>query len=237
MSSIFVVGTADTKGDELDYIAACVSAAGGNPLKVDVGTRQPSVSIDISARQVAAAHPMGADAVLASDDRGIAVAAMGEAFSRFIANRTDIAGIIGIGGGGGTSIVSRGMQTLPIGVPKLLVSTLASGDVAPYVGASDIVMMPAITDLAGLNRISRVILGQAGRAIVAMSEAPREIAGGKTAIGLTMFGVTTAGVTQVQDLLNDRFECVVFHATGTGGRTMEALVSNGMLSGVIDLTT
>ncbi len=146
--------------------------------------------------------------------------------------------IIGIGGSGGTSIVTAGMRRLPIGVPKLMVSTLASGDVSSYVGVSDIVMMPTITDLAGLNRISRVVLGNAAAAIVGMSNAHRDGSHtDKPAIGLTMFGVTTPAVTRIAELLRDRYEPVVFHATGTGGQSMEALVEAGLLSGVVDITT
>jgi uncharacterized protein (UPF0261 family) len=129
------------------------------------------------------------------------------------------------------------MQKLPIGLPKLMVSTLASGDVAPYVGVSDIMMMPSVTDLAGLNRLSRVILSNAANAIAAMARNPVVASGEKPGIGLTMFGVTTPCVTRIASLLSGEYETFVFHATGTGGRTMEALVDNGMLTGVIDITT
>ena len=172
MSHIFVVGTADTKGDELAFLASNIRQAGGSPLVVDVGIRAPAITPDVDARQVAAAHPRGMDAVLGGDDRGTAVAGMAEAFTRFISGRTDIAGIIGVGGGGGTSIVTAGMQALPLGLPKLMVSTLASGDVSTFVGVSDVVMMPSITDLAGLNSLSRVILHNAAQAITAMANHP-----------------------------------------------------------------
>ena len=130
--------------------------AGIEVLRVDIGTRRPTVHVDIAASEVAGHHPEGAGAVLGGDDRGAAVAAMTEAFARFIETRDDIAGIVGIGGGGGTAIVTAGMRRLPLGLPKIMVSTLASGDVAPYVDVSDIVMMPSVTDMAGLNRLSRV---------------------------------------------------------------------------------
>jgi uncharacterized protein (UPF0261 family) len=162
---------------------------------------------------------------------------MAAAFARFASAQKDIAGIIGIGGGGGTSIVTSGMRELPLGLPKLMVSTLASGDVSAYVGISDIVMMPSVTDMAGLNRISRVILANAAQAIVAMASRPQEAADGKPAIGLTMFGVTTSCVTQIVEQLKGGYDCLVFHATGTGGRTMEKLADSGLLSGVIDITT
>jgi uncharacterized protein (UPF0261 family) len=234
MGRIYVVGTADTKGDELAFLAERIRAAGGTPLIVDVGTRTPAIVPDITAQAIAA-H--GAPGLLALTDRGRAVAAMAEAFAAFIATRTDVAGIVGIGGGGGTSIATAGMRALPIGIPKLMVSTLASGDTAPFVDVSDIVMMPAVTDLAGLNRISRVVLTHAADAITAMSAKPPVMDTGKPAIGLTMFGVTTPAVTQIADLIRDRYEPIVFHATGTGGRTMETLVDSGFLSGVIDVTT
>lgn len=237
MRRIHVVGTADTKGEELAYLRDQIVAAGGRALIVDVGTTTPSIHPDVAAADVARHGPAGTAEALASGDRGRAVAAMAEAFARFAAARDDIAGIIGIGGGGGTSIVTAGMRALPLGLPKVMVSTLASGDVAPYVGVSDIVMMPAITDMAGLNRISRVILGNAAAAVCAMAARPADAQDGKPALGLTMFGVTTPCVTAIVDRLKADHDCLVFHATGTGGRTMEKLVDSGLLSGVIDITT
>ncbi len=162
---------------------------------------------------------------------------MGEAFARYLATRSDIAGIVGIGGGGGTSIVTAGMRGLPVGLPKLMVSTLAAGDVSQFVGAGDITMMYSVTDVAGLNRISRVVLGNAAHAIAGMAMHKVPEAAVKPAIGLTMFGVTTACVTQVVAQLEDRYDCLVFHATGTGGRSMEKLADSGMLKAVIDVTT
>jgi len=237
LKRIYVVGTADTKGEELAYLAERIGALGGRPAVVDVGTRYPSIAPDVAASEVAAlAAPENRDA-LASGDRGRAVGAMSEAFARYAASREDIAGIVGIGGGGGTSIVTAGMRELPLGLPKIMVSTLASGDVAPYVGVTDIVMMPAITDLAGLNRISRVVLANAASAIVGMASRPAQTQDGKKAIGLTMFGVTTPCVTGIVARLKGEYDCLVFHATGTGGRTMEKLADSGLLSGVIDITT
>lgn len=232
-----MVGTADTKGEELAYLADCVERAGAVVTRVDVGTRRASVRTDVPAREVVAHHPDGPDAVLGRDDRGTAVAAMGVAFARFIAGRRDIAGIIGIGGGGGTSIVTAGMRALPLGLPKIMVSTLASGDVAPYVDVSDIVMMPSVTDMAGLNRLSRVILHNAAQAIAGMARTPAPQTAGKPALGLTMFGVTTACVTAIAERLRGDYDCMVFHATGTGGRSMEKLADSGLLAGVLDITT
>lgn len=237
LKRVYVVGTADTKGEELAFLARAVAAAGAAVLTVDVGTRAATVPVDIPAAEVAARHPDGADAVLKPDDRGTAVSAMGEAFARFVERRDDVAGIIGIGGGGGTSIITAGMRRLPLGVPKLMVSTLASGDVAPYVDVSDIVMIPSITDMAGLNRLSRVILHNAAQAIAGMARSPAPVAEGKPALGLTMFGVTTTCVMGVVDRLRDDYDCMVFHATGAGGRTMEKLADSRLLAGVLDITT
>ncbi len=235
MKRIFVVGTADTKGEELGYLRDRIRALGGDVLLVDVGTRAPSIAVDVPASEVAR---FGAPGLLAETDRGTAVAGMMAAFEAFVAQREDIAGMIGIGGGGGTSIVTAGMRRLPIGVPKLMVSTLASGDVAPYVGVADIVMMPSITDMAGLNRISRLVLSQAAGAITGMCQAPKPAAAeDRPAVGLTMFGVTTPTVTAIVERLKGSWEPLVFHATGMGGRTLEMLVESGLISAVLDITT
>ncbi|MER8367881.1 Tm-1-like ATP-binding domain-containing protein [Mesorhizobium sp. M0306] len=237
MKRIYVVGTADTKGEELAFLSDAVAATGASIVRVDIGTRGATVPVDVSAGEVASHHPEGRGAVLGIDDRGTAVAAMTTAFARFVQSRGDIAGIIGIGGGGGTSIITAGMRTLPLGLPKIMVSTLASGDTAPYVDVSDIVMMPSVTDMAGLNRLSRVVLHNAAQAISGMAAKPAPPADGRPSIGLTMFGVTTPCVTAIADELRSTYDCMVFHATGTGGRTMEKLADSGLLSGVIDITT
>ena len=238
MKHAYIVGTADTKGQELAYLKTLVEAAGARALVVDVGTRTPSIAVDVAASEVATFHPGGAQGVLGTDDRGSAVEAMGEAFSRFIVTRIhDIGGVLGIGGGGGTSIITAGLRRLPVGLPKIMVSTLAAGDVKAFVGASDITMMYSVTDVSGLNRISRVVLGNAAHALAGMvTHAIPEVAS-KPAIGLTMFGVTTTCVNAVVDQLKDRYDCLVFHATGTGGQSMEKLADSGMLKGVIDVTT
>ena len=157
MKHVYIVGTADTKGPELTYLKTLVQAAGASALLVDVGTRAANAKPDVSAERVAACHPRGAKHVLSISDRGAAVEAMGEAFGHFIVSRDDIGGVLGIGGGGGTSIVTAGLRRLPVGVPKLVLSTLAAGDVKPFVGASDITMMYSVTDVSGLNSISRVV--------------------------------------------------------------------------------
>jgi len=238
MSHILVVGTADTKGDELAYLAQCIKDAGGRAQIVDLGIRTPTIPVDVAAGTVAALHPEGANAVLGGNDRGVAVAAMALAFERYLAGRDDVAGIVGIGGGGGTSMITRGMQALPLGLPKIMVSTLASGDVSGFVGVSDIIMMPSVTDLAGLNRLSRVILGNAAQAIAAMATHPLPATtDDKPALGLTMFGVTTPCVTAIAKELGNNFDCLVFHATGVGGRTVEKLADSGVIEGILDITT
>jgi uncharacterized protein (UPF0261 family) len=237
MKRIYVTGTADTKGEELQYVKALIEKAGASAILADVGIRSPHIAVDIPAAEIAGFHPRGTQFVLDGDDRGAAVEAMSEAFARFIASRTDIAGVIGLGGGGGTAIVTTGMRRLPVGVPKLMVSTLASGEVGQFVGASDITMMYSVTDVAGLNRISRIVLGNAAHAIAGMVMHTPPVVETRPAIGLTMFGVTTACVTQVVSRLGNAFDCLVFHATGTGGQSMEKLIDSGMLVGVIDVTT
>lgn len=240
MAHILLVATADTKGQELAYLAQVLRAEGADVLTIDVGTRpQRAVAVDVAAQEVAAHHPRGADAVFGAQDRGQAVAAMGQAFAVYLSRMAPatIAGILGVGGGGGTSIVTSGMRTLPIGIPKFMVSTLASGDTSGFVDISDIIMMPAITDLSGLNRISRRILHNAAHAMLGMRTMAPLQEGTRPAVGLTMFGVTTQCVTQLQGALDRDFECMVFHATGAGGRTMEKLIDERVLHGVLDVTT
>lgn len=238
----YVVGTSDTKGTELDYVAELVRAAGVEVVRVDVSTsgsqaRGPGAgSADVAPGEVAAAHPDGAAAVF-TGDRGSAVAAMAVALERFLLGRGDVGGVLGLGGSGGTAIITPAMRALPVGVPKVMVSTVASGDVAPYVGASDIAMLYSVTDVAGLNRISRLVLGNAAHALAGMVGHPVPPAADRPAVGLTMFGVTTPCVTAVVDRLGDDVDPLVFHATGTGGRAMEKLVDDGLVGSVLDLTT
>jgi len=172
---LYLIGTADTKSEELDYLRTLAAQAGAEVQLVDVGTRPSTIAVDIASREVAAFHPGGAGAIFGTEDRGVAVSAMAEAFARFIASRNDIGGILGIGGGGGTSIITAGMREVSVGLPKLMVSTLASGDVGAFVGASDIAMMYSVTDMAGLNRISRTVLRNAANAIAAMVRGARSV--------------------------------------------------------------
>ena len=235
----YIVGTLDTKGEELGYLRDLLAAQGIAGCVVDVGTGggAPPGGADVSAAEVAAHHPDGADAVLGLDDRGQAVAAMGEALSRFLPTCADIGGIVGAGGSGNTALVAQGMRALPIGLPKVLVSTVASGNVAPYVGPNDITMMYSVVDVAGLNRISRVVLANAAHALAGMMQGERAGGRGQARDRLTMFGVTTPCVDRVRALLEARYDCLVFHATGTGGRSMEKLVESGLVLGCIDSTT
>jgi uncharacterized protein (UPF0261 family) len=238
MKKVYVVGTCDTKGDELAYAKSAVLAAGAEALLVDVGTQGASALADISAAEVAAHYPDGTQSVLGQNDRGAAVSAMSEALTAFLATRTDIGAVLGLGGTGNTALVTAAMRSLPIGIPKLMVSTVASGNTAPYVGPNDLAMMYSVVDVAGLNAISRKVIGNAAHAVAGMAmntvaEAPSD----KPGLGMTMFGVTTACVTQVRAALEASHEIYVFHATGIGGQSMEKLADSRLVSGLIDVTT
>ncbi len=238
MNKVYVVGTCDTKQAELNYAAERVRAAGAATVLVDISTTPSQAKADVTAEEVARYHPLGFGAVLGKTDRGEAVAAMTEALTRFLATRSDIGAVLGLGGGGNTSMVTAAMRALPIGVPKLMVSTLASGNVSAYVGPTDIAMMHSVSDIAGLNAISRKVIGNAAHAAAGM--ALNQVPGaesGRPAVGLTMFGVTTACVTQIRARLEAGHECFVFHATGTGGQCMEKLIDSGLLTAAIDITT
>jgi len=235
---VFVVGTFDTKEEELRYVADILRREGVEAVTVDVSTVSPVGDVDIDANSVAKAHPAGREALFTSGERGVAVAAMAEAAAAFFAHREDVAGILGLGGSGGTTIVTAAMRALPLGVPKMVVSTVASGNIASYVDTSDITMMYSVTDIAGLNRLSRSILSNAAHGMAGMVRGePPTVEDDRPPIGLTMFGVTTPGVQKVTRLLQEHFECQVFHATGPGGRAFEALAAAGMLDLLVDLTT
>ncbi len=235
---IYVVGTCDTKGAELNYAADLIAMAGASCVVVDVSTSAGKFAADVSAAHVANFHPAGISAVLGLCDRGKAVTAMAEAFTNYIMSQHDVGAVLGMGGSGNSTIVTAGMRALPIGVPKLMVSTLASGNVASFVGASDITMMHSVADVAGLNAISRQVIGNAAHAVTGMflNPVPQEV-DTKLPLGITMFGVTTECVSLVREALDETCECFVFHATGTGGQCMEKLVDSGYLKAVLDLTT
>lgn len=236
--TVYVVGTCDTKAEELAYARSLIRAAGVEAVLVDVGTRSETDVADVPAREVAARHPGGVEAVLGGSDRGAAVGAMAEALTIWLTGQQDIGAVLGLGGSGNTALVTQAMRALPVGVPKLMVSTVASGNVAPYVGPTDIAMMYSVTDVAGLNAISRKIIANAAHAAAAMAlwQAP-EASGDRPGVGMTMFGVTTTCVDQIRERIGDSYECYVFHATGTGGQSMEKLAESGLLAGMIDITT
>ncbi|MFW5398577.1 Tm-1-like ATP-binding domain-containing protein [Yersinia sp. 1252 StPb PI] len=237
---IFIATTTDTKGEELTYVSELIKATGLTTVTVDLSTKegQRASGADISAETVAGYHPDGRQAVFCGD-RGRAISAMAVAFERFIASRDDVAALLGLGGSGGTALITPAMQSLPIGIPKLMVSTMASGDVSGYIGASDIAMMYSVTDIAGLNRISRRVLSNAAHQIAGAVYFAKEelLVDDKPALGLTMFGVTTPCIQAVSAALSDEYDCLVFHATGSGGKAMEKLAESGLLAGALDLTT
>jgi uncharacterized protein (UPF0261 family)/ABC-type branched-subunit amino acid transport system ATPase component len=233
----YVAGTFDTKGRELFFLRQCIERLGLRVVTVDLSTSGKPSPASVHPREVARHHPQGEAAVF-SNDRGNATAAMALAFEAFVKTRRDLGGIISAGGSGGTSMASQGMRALPIGCPKVMVSTMASGDTRPYVGPSDICMMYSVTDVQGINRISEKVLANAAHALAGMIAHPAfesEIT--KPALGLTMFGVTTPCVQAVTKRLEAEYDCLVFHATGVGGQSMEKLAASGLLAGVIDVST
>ena len=236
----FVVGTFDTKSEELNYIVSVLKTSGLSVKTVDLSTSGNASSADVKPADIAASHPDGKDAVF-TGDRGTAVAAMAKAFEIWTAEQADnIGGMISAGGSGGTALSTPAMRALTIGTPKVMVSTVASGNVEPYVGPSDMIMMYSVTDVQGLNGISRKVLGNAAGALSGMLlNVPEVTASGdeKPGLGLTMFGVTTTAVQAVMEKTKSTYEPFVFHATGVGGRSMEKLVDSDFLDAVIDLTT
>ena len=242
MATIAILGTMDTKGVEHAFVADQIKSRGHKVLVIDTGALgEPTLRPDITRHALAAAAGVDLAALVAKKDRGEAVAAMSRGapivLARLAAERR-IEGVISLGGGGGTAISTAAMQALPIGFPKLMVSTLASGNTARYVGVKDIVMFPAIVDVSGINRISREILTRAAGAICGMVEAQVPHGDDKPVIVASMFGNTTACVQHAQRVLEQAgYEVLVFHATGTGGRTMESLIEAGLVAGVLDITT
>ncbi len=235
----YIAGTFDTKGRELFFLRNCLEKLGLRTVTVDLATSGKPSPAMIHPREVARHHPKGERAVF-TGDRGSAVSEMAVAFERFVTHRRDLGGLISAGGSGGTALATLAMRGLPIGLPKVMVSTVASGDVKPYVGPSDICMMYSVTDVAGINRISERVLANAAHALagmIAYGRARNGESSAKPAIGLTQFGVTTPCVQAVTKALEERYDCLVFHATGTGGQSMEKLVDSGLLAGVIDVTT
>jgi uncharacterized protein (UPF0261 family) len=238
MPQVYVAGTCDTKGEELRFACDCVRKAGATPILVDISTADPDESVDVTAETVAGCHPKGRAAVFGRAERGQAVTAMAEALKQYMLSRRDVGAVLGLGGSGNTAIVTEAMRALPVGIPKIMVSTLASGNVAGFVGPTDIMMMHAVTDIAGLNDISRVVIGNAAHAAagMALNRVPG-IGKSKRAIGYTMFGVTTDCVSEIRRHLEPACESIVFHATGTGGQSFEKLAESGFFDAVFDVTT
>jgi uncharacterized protein (UPF0261 family) len=241
--TVVLVGTLDTKGQEYAFLRDRVEASGLRALVVDVGTQgPPDTPPDVTREEVAAAAGLDLAALTAAADRGAAVRAMCRAAPVVVRRLFDegrCQGVLAAGGSGNTAIATAAMRALPIGVPKVMVSTMASGDTAGYVDVSDVVMIPAVTDVAGLNSVSARVLAGAAAAIAGMlTAAPVDLGAARPAVAATMFGVTTPAVTAARVELERRgYEVLVFHATGTGGRTMESLVESGLVAGVLDLTT
>ncbi len=237
---VLVAGTLDTKAVELRYIRDILKGYNLNVQLVDLSTSGKPSGAEVPPHEVAGFHPRGASGVF-TGDRGTAVSGMTEAFSRWMAVQTNVAGIIAAGGSGGTALATPAMRALPVGVPKVMISTVASGQVEQYVGPSDIMMLYSVADVQGINSITREVLGNGANALGGMVKArtaPRGPAqADRPAVGLTMFGVTTPAIQQITKALEKDFDCLVFHATGVGGRSMEKLMDSGMLAAIVDLTT
>jgi uncharacterized protein (UPF0261 family) len=249
MAAVALVGTLDTKGPDFAFLADRLRAAGAEVIVIDVGTGEPDgLTPDIDGETVAAAAGSARAELRAAADRGRAVTEMGRGAAAVVADlvaQGRVGGVLAAGGSGGSSIAAQVMTGLPIGLPKLLVSTMASGDVSPYVGAKDVCIMYSVVDVAGINRISRLVLGNAAAAMAGMVAAQAAQAAQATAdaddrplIAASMFGVTTPAVETARSRLAELgYEVLVFHATGAGGRALEALAEARLVSGVLDLTT
>jgi uncharacterized protein (UPF0261 family) len=245
LASVVVLGALDTKGREVEFLTQLIKARGHQTVTVDTGVLgTPLFAADISRQQVAEAGGYSLDELVRQADRGAAVTAVSKGAVRVVedlqaARRVDA--IAAMGGGAGTTVGTAAMRVLPLGIPKLMVSTLASGDVRGFVGVKDIVMIPAIVDISGLNRISRGVFARAAGAVCGMLDAaPDSSAASPDAllIAASMFGNTTPCVERARGVLEAQgYELLVFHATGTGGQTMEGLIEAGQISGVLDVTT
>ncbi|MBS9441792.1 Tm-1-like ATP-binding domain-containing protein [Photorhabdus heterorhabditis] len=236
---IYIATIFDTKSAEIFYVRDLIEKTGLAVRTVDLTTKPGPLErgADITSLTVAEHHPQGKEAVFCGD-RGKAISAMAIAFKTFLSRQTDILAILGLGGSGGTALITPAMQSLPIGIPKLMVSTMASGNVSGYVGVSDIAMLYSVTDVSGLNRISRQVLKNAANQIAGAVYFHEESnIEDKPAIGLTMFGVTTPCIQLLTKELEQQYDCLVFHATGSGGKTMEKLAESRLLNSLLDITT
>lgn len=239
---ILLIGSLDTKGEEYRYVQQLIHNTGNNSFIVDTGVLgDPDWQPDISATQVAEAGGVSLDNLRAEKDRGKAVDAMMAGVKKLVPKLyadEQFDGVLSLGGGSGTNIATAAMRELPLGVPKVMVSTLASSDVNAFVRDKDILMLYSVVDIAGLNRISRQIFSNAVGAICGMVEQSVEITKQKPLIAATMFGVTTTCVTRFRDIMEEAgMEVVIFHATGSGGKAMESLINDGFFDGVADFTT
>ncbi|NYF09163.1 uncharacterized protein (UPF0261 family) [Leifsonia sp. AK011] len=247
---VALVGTLDTKGSEYRWMADRLAESGVDVVILDAGTHDPEgfdAEIDFPREALARAAGSDIETLIAANDRGAAVTVMGEgaaAITQHLLEEGRLNGVLALGGSGGSSIAARAVRDLPIGLPKLIVSTMASGDVSPYVGASDVTLMYSVVDIAGINQVSRVVLGNAAAAIAGMAsahaarEADPEESDDRPLIAASMFGVTTPAVDAARQRLEQLgYEVLVFHATGSGGRALESLARSGLLAGVLDLTT
>lgn len=242
MKTIAIVGTFDTKGVEYSYLKELIESLGLGTFTIHTGVFEPTFIPDVANSEVAAAAGADIKLLAAKKDRALATETLAKGIEKLVPElykQGKFDGIISFGGSGGTSLATPGMRALPIGVPKVMVSTVASGNTAPYVGTSDIVMMPSVVDVAGLNSISTKIFANAAFAIAGMVKFENtKVIEKKPLIAATMFGVTTPCVNAAREYLEERgYEVLVFHATGIGGQSMEALIEAGFIEGVLDLTT
>ncbi len=244
MPSVFLFATLDTKGREAGFVRGLLTSWGVPVTLVDVGALgKPAVAADVPRERIFELAGTTLEAVQKNADRGEAVTKAAEGAARLAREahaRGELSGVLGLGGSAGTTIATAAMKALPLGVPKVMMSTLASGMVRQYVGDKDIFMLNSVVDILGLNRVSRQVLSQAARAMAGLvtHPAPEPEAGDKPLVAATMFGVTTACVERAREILERAgFEVLVFHATGNGGQAMESLISEGLIAGVLDITT
>ncbi|NBI07144.1 Tm-1-like ATP-binding domain-containing protein [Senegalia massiliensis] len=242
MKTLAIVGTFDTKGKELSYVKEIVEELGLKTLTINTGVFESEFKVDVTNQEVVAEVGENISDIAKKHDRGYATEVLSKSIEKIIPrlyNEGKFDGIISFGGTGGTSIVTPGMRALPIGVPKIMVSTVAAGDTSFYIGTSDLIMMPSVVDVAGLNRVSTQIFQNAAHAIAGMLKfESKKIEHKKPLVAATMFGLTTPAVNYATEYLEKRgYEVLIFHATGVGGKTMESLIDNGYIEGVLDLTT
>ncbi|MCA9835952.1 MAG: Tm-1-like ATP-binding domain-containing protein [Trueperaceae bacterium] len=241
MKTVLLIGTLDTKGQEYLFVKNLIEARGHKALLMNAGVFEATISADISAEEVARAGGESLESLRSKSDRGHAVTIMKrgvEAVTKDLFDKDAIQAVLGLGGSGGTILATAGMRTLPVGVPKLMVSTLTSGDIAPYVDIKDICMMYSVVDIAGINQLSSQILSNAAGMICGALEQAIPEMESKPLIAATMFGVTTPCVTRVREKLeSEGYEVLIFHATGSGGRAMEGLIRDGFITAVADITT